>query len=163
MKLDKFDLKILEALQSDGRMPTARLAEHVGLSSSPTWERVRKLEEAGVLRGYHADVAVEELAQVTAVVVPITIENHRAQDFRRFEAAVAKIPEIVECWAVGGGVDYVLRFIVRTVDDYQALMERLLQADLGIQRYWSYVVTKTIKPFTGAPVAQLLGGERPEE
>jgi len=155
MKLDKFDLKILEVLQRDGRLPTARLAERVGLSSSPTWERVRKLEESGLLRGYHADVAIERLAHVTVVVVPVTLENHRAQDFRRFEAAVENIPEIVECWAVGGGVDYLLRFMTGTVDDYQALIERLLEADLGIQRYWSYIVTKAIKPFTGPPVALL--------
>lgn len=162
MKLDKFDLKILEALQSDGRVPTAHLAERVGLSSSPTWERVRKLEQTGILRGYHADVAVELLAQVTMVIVPVVLENHRSHDFRRFEQVVEKIPEIVECWAVGGGVDYVLRFTLRTVDDYQSLMERLLQADLGIQRYWSYVVTKPIKPFAGMPLANLIASDDKE-
>lgn len=156
MKLDKFDLKILEALQGDGRLPTARLADQVGLTASPTWERVRKLEEAGVLRGYHADVAVERLTQVTHVMVTITLEAHRAQDFRRFEQAIAQIPEIVECWAVGGGVDYILRFVVTHIDSYQAAIERLLQANLGIERYWTYVVTKAIKPFAGVPLGRLL-------
>jgi Lrp/AsnC family transcriptional regulator, regulator of ectoine-degradation genes len=159
MKIDKFDLKILEALQADGRLPAARLAEQVGLTASPTWERVRKLEQAGVVRGYHADVAVEELAQITVIIVPVVLENHRAQDFRRFEQAIAKIPEIVECWAVGGGVDYVLRFVLRNIEQYQHLVEQLLQAELGIQRYWSYVVTKPIKPFGGVPLDLLLGGE----
>jgi Lrp/AsnC family transcriptional regulator of ectoine degradation len=163
MKLDRFDLKILEALQADGRLPAARLAERVGLSSSPTWERVRKLEETGVLRGYHADIAVEQLAQVTMVVVPVVLENHRAQDFRRFEQFVEKIPQIVECWAVGGGVDYVLRFMLSSVDSYQALIERLLQAELGIQRYWSYIVTKSIKPFTGVPISLLARTPSPEQ
>lgn len=157
MKLDKFDLKILAALQDDGRLPTSRLAEQVGLTSSPTWERVRRLEEAGILRGYHADLAVERLASLTLVIVPVALENHRAQDFQRFEQAIDKIPEVVECWAVGGGVDYLLRFAVPSVEAYQALMERLLQAGIGIQRYWSYIVTKPIKPFTGFPVARLLG------
>src|SRR5262249_13192606 len=109
MKLDKFDLKILQALQTDGRLPTARLADELGLTSSPTWERVRRLEEAGILRGYHADVAIERLAQITHVIVPVALESHRAPDFRRFEQGIAAIPEIVECWAVGGEMDYVLR------------------------------------------------------
>lgn len=155
MKLDRFDLKILEALQAEGRLPAARLAERVGLSSSPTWERVRKLEECGVLRGYHADIAVEQLAQVTTVVVPVVLENHRAQDFRRFEQLIEKTPEIIECWAVGGGVDYVLRFLVPNIDAYQALIEQLLHADVGIQRYWSYIVTKSIKPFAGFPLSRI--------
>jgi Lrp/AsnC family transcriptional regulator of ectoine degradation len=157
MKLDKFDLKILEALQGDGRLPTARLADEVGLTSSPTWERVRKLEEAGILRGYHADVAVERLTQLTHIIVPVTLDTHRAPDFRRFEQAIAAIPEIVECWAVGGEVDYVLRFVVSNIEAYQAAIERTLKADLGIERYWSYVVTKSVKPFAGVPVGRLLG------
>lgn len=156
MKLDKFDLKILQALQSDGRMPTARLADELGLTSSPTWERVRRLEESGIVRGYHADVAVEKLAQITHVIVLVALENHRAQDFRRFEQGIANIPEIVECWAVGGEMDYVLRFIVTDIDAYQAAIEKVLSADLGIGRYWTYVVTKAVKPFTGVPFDSLL-------
>lgn len=156
MKLDKFDLKILEALQADGRTPTARLADRVGLTSSPTWERVRKLEEAGILRGYHADVAIERLAQATHVIVSISLENHRAQDFRRFEQAITQLPEVIECWAVGGEVDYILRFVVAHVDSYQKAIEKVLQANLGIERYWTYVVTKTPKPFAGVPVGHLL-------
>lgn len=156
MKLDKFDLKILQALQVNGRQPTARLAEEVGLTVSPTWERVRKLEEAGVLRGYHADVAIEELATFTHVIVQVTLESHRAENFRRFEQAIATVPEVVECWAVGGEVDYVLRCVVANIGAYQAVIERVLHAELGIQRYWTYVVTKSIKPFTGVPLEKLL-------
>jgi Lrp/AsnC family transcriptional regulator of ectoine degradation len=159
MKIDKFDLKILEALQVDGRIPTARLAEQVGLSSSPTWERVHKLEDAGILRGYHADVAVEQLAPVVMIIVLVALESHRARDFKRFQQAIDATPEIVECWEVGGGSDYVLRFVVRNIEEYQTLIERLLQGELGIQRYWSYVVTKPAKPFTGLPVAHLLRDE----
>lgn len=156
MKIDKFDLKILEALQADGRLPAARLAEQVSLTSSPTWERVRKLEEAGILRGYHADIAVERLTRAVTIIVLVALESHRAQDFKRFQQAIAAIPEIVECWEVGGGSDYVMRVVVRNIEAYQALIERLLQAELGIQRYWSYVVTKSAKPFTGVPIARLL-------
>lgn len=157
--LDKFDLKILVALQSDGRMPTARLAERVGLTTNPTWERVRKLEASGILRGFHADLAVERLTPLTVVLVPVALEDHRAQACKRFEQAIEKVPQIVECWAVVGEVDYVLRIAVPAIDDYQVMIEQLLGADLGIQRYWSYVVTKPVKPFAGIPIAQLLGGQ----
>jgi Lrp/AsnC family transcriptional regulator, regulator of ectoine-degradation genes len=156
MKLDRFDLKILEALQSDGRLPTARLADQVGLSTSPTWERVRKLEENGVLRGYHAEIDLESLTQFTQVIVPVALESHRNQDFRRFEQAITQIPEIVECWAVGGEVDYVLRFVVSNIEAYQLAIEKALRADLGIERYWTYLVTKSIKPYRGVPLGQLL-------
>ena len=122
MKLDKFDLEILEALQSDGRLPTARLAEQVGLTTNPTWERVRKLEANGILRGYHADLAIERLASLTVIIVPVVLESRRPQDCRQFEQAIEKTPEIVECWAVGGQVDYVLRVAVAAIDDYQAMI-----------------------------------------
>jgi Lrp/AsnC family transcriptional regulator of ectoine degradation len=159
MKLDRFDVKILEALQEDGRMPMARLAERIGLTPSPTWERVRRLEHAGVLRGYHADVAAERLKQLTHVIVPVALENHRAQDFRRFEQAIARIPQIVACWAVGGEVDYMLHFVVSDVRSYQVVIEETLNAELGIRRYWSYIVTKAVKPYAGIPLEQLLGAE----
>ncbi|MBL8267997.1 Lrp/AsnC family transcriptional regulator [Steroidobacter sp.] len=157
MKLDRFDIKILEALQEDGRLPTARLAERIGLSASPTWERVKRLEEAGILRGYHADIAADRLPQLTQVLVTVTLESHRAQDFKRFETAVAKASHIVACWAVGGDIDYVLMFAVADVSSYQQAVDETLTADLAVRQYWSYIVTKPIKPFAGLPIGHLLG------
>jgi Lrp/AsnC family transcriptional regulator of ectoine degradation len=162
MKLDKYDLKILASLQADGRMTMARLAEQVGLTASPTWERVRKLEESGVLRGYHADVALEQLAQFTQIIVSVTLASNRAPDFRRFEQAVAEIPEVVECFAVNGDIHYILRFVVANIQAYQQVIERALQRDLGIERYWTYMVTKSNKPFAGVPLEKILP-EPPEE
>jgi len=155
MKLDRFDIAILKCLQTDGRMPTARLAEHIGLSSSPTWARVRRLEEAGIIRGYHADLSVECLNRLLHFVVTLNLESHRAQDRRRFEQAVVAVPEVVECWAVGGEIDYLLRFVVPDVTTYQEAIERVLSADLGIERYWTYIVTKAVKPFGGVPLERL--------
>lgn len=156
MKLDKFDLKILRVLQADGRQPAAKLGEAIGLTPSPTWERVRKLEQSGIVRGYHADIAIEQLSQFTHIIVSVMLASHRTQDFRRFEEAVAGIPEIVECWAVGGETDYVLRFVCAGSGTWQEAIERALQGDLGIERYWTYVVTKTFKPFAGMPLDRLM-------
>lgn len=155
MKLDKFDLKILRALQADGRQPAAKLGEAIGLTPSPTWERVRRLEQTGVVRGYHADIAIEQLSQFTHLIVSVVLLSHRIQDFRRFEEGIATIPEIIECWAVGGETDYVLRFVCAS-EPWQAAIERALHAGLGIERYWSYEVTRTFKPFAGMPLDRLM-------
>lgn len=154
MKLDKFDLKILRALQADGRLPAARLGEAIGLTASPTWERVRRLEQAGTVQRYRAEVAIEHLPEFTHVIVSVMLASHRGQDFRRFEEGIATIPEVVECWAVGGATDYVLRFVCAGA--WQQALERALHAGLGIERYSTWVVPRTVKPFAGMPLDRLM-------
>ncbi len=145
MKLDKIDLKIIEALQADGRLTKQKLAEAVSLSPSACIERLKRLEKEGFIRGYHADIAMEKLVPYSAVLVEITLKNHRGEDFRRFESAIADIPEIVECYAVGGGIDYIVKFVARSIEDYQKQIDWLLDSDVGIDRYFSYFITKQAK------------------
>jgi Lrp/AsnC family transcriptional regulator of ectoine degradation len=145
LKLDARDIKILSILQVEGRIPKAALAERVNLSATPCWERLRRLEEAGIIESYGAQISLKALGPVTIVFVQIEIENHRKEDFARFERAIARIPEVIECWAVGGGSDYFCKVIVRHLADYQALIERLLASEIGIKRYYSYVVTMPVK------------------
>lgn len=156
MKLDNYDLKILQHLQADGRMATARLAQQLNLTASPTWERVRKLEQLGILRGYHAEIALEKLTQFVQVIVSVTLSRHRSDDFRRFEQAIADTPEVVESWAVTGDVDYMLRLVVPSIHSYQEVIERILHRDLGIERYGTYMVTKPNKPFAGVPFDRIM-------
>ncbi len=156
MKLDAIDLRILEAIQADGRITKLALAERVGLSPTPCWMRLRKLEKAGIVTGYHARVAVRRVAPVANVMMEITLANHRQADFDRFERAVAAIPEIVACWAVGGGVDYIMKCMTPDIDAYQRLVDELLARELGIDRYFTYIVTKTVKDETILPLATLL-------
>lgn len=157
-KLDSYDLRIIEALQRDGRMTKVKLAEAVHLTPSPCWERLRRLEQAGVILGYHARIDPRKLGPVTVVMVEIELREHRLEDFERFEKAVRDIPEIVECQATGGGVDYMMKVVVSDVDTYQRLIDSLLQSDLGIERYYSYVVTKAVKDAGALPLARLAGG-----
>lgn len=149
---DAVDLKILAVLQREGRLTKAALAERVGLSPTPCWERLRRLEAAGYVRGYRADVAVEKLAPLTTILVEVTLKQHRYQDFERFERHVRRIDEIVECHATGGGIDYLLKVMVPDVDAYQRLIDDLLVAEIGIDRYFTYVVTRAIKGLPQAPV-----------
>jgi Lrp/AsnC family transcriptional regulator of ectoine degradation len=144
-RLDARDIKILAILQREGRIPKAALAERVNLSATPCWERLRRLEEAGIIESYGAQISLKAFGPVAIVFVETELESHRSEDFARFEQAVRRIPEIVECWAVGGGIDYLCKVVVRNLADYQALIERMLGDQVGIRRYYSYVVTSAVK------------------
>ncbi|HVX81307.1 MAG TPA: Lrp/AsnC family transcriptional regulator [Devosiaceae bacterium] len=145
LRLDARDIKILSILQREGRIPKAALAERVNLSATPCWERLRRLEDSGIIQSYGAEISLTAFGPVTIVFVQIEIESHRHEDFARFETAIAKIPEIVECWAIGGGMDYMCKIVVRHLSDYQALIEGLLDQQIGIKRYYTYVVTSPVK------------------
>lgn len=149
-KLDSYDLKILSVLQRDGRISKVKLAEAVHLSPSSTWERLRRLEEAGVIAGYHARLDERKLDAALGrnrvrVIVEITLGLHRQTHFDLFENAIKAAPEVIECHATGGGIDYVMTVLSDSVDAYQCFMDSLLNADVGIDRYFSYIVTKPIK------------------
>ncbi|MGR8926876.1 Lrp/AsnC family transcriptional regulator (plasmid) [Rhizobium leguminosarum] len=159
MKLDAIDLRILDAVQRDGRITNLALAEKAGLSPTPCWMRLRKLEKAGIITGYHARVAPRRIAPVASVMMEVTLANHRQADFERFERTVTAIPEIVACWSVGGGVDYILKIIAPDIDAYQRLVDGLLDRELGIDRYFTYIVTKTVKEETVLPVSSFTAGE----
>lgn len=159
LRLDAIDLRILDAIQRDGRITKLKLAEQVGLSPTPCWMRLRKLEKAGIVAGYHARVAMRTVAPVATVLMEVTLGNHRQADFDRFERAIRDLPEIVACWSVGGGIDYMLKVMARDIDAYQRLVDALLQREIGIDRYFTYIVTKTVKDEIVLPVAELLPRE----
>jgi Lrp/AsnC family transcriptional regulator of ectoine degradation len=162
VKLDAIDLRILDAIQRDGRITKLALAETVGLSPTPCWLRLRKLEKAGVITGYHARVAPRSVTPVTSVIMEVTLGSHRSADFARFEKAIAAVPEVESVWAVGGGVDYFVKIMTSDIDAYQRLIETLLQRDIGIGRYFTYVVTKTVKEDAVLPLAALTAS-RPDK
>jgi Lrp/AsnC family transcriptional regulator of ectoine degradation len=145
MRLDSYDLKILRILQSNGRITKSSLAEAISLSISPCWERVKRLEEAGIICGYGAQLNTEILFKRAAVMVEISLKQHSREAFQRFESAMLDCPEVTECYATGGGIDYIVKVMARDIDQYQRLIDRWLMADLGIERYFTYIVTKTIK------------------
>ncbi|MFG5862898.1 Lrp/AsnC family transcriptional regulator [Metapseudomonas lalkuanensis] len=151
-KLDRYDLKILRLLAEDGRITKSRLAEEINLSVSPAWERVRKLEEAGLIKGYRAVIDWAALFKTSQVLVEITLARHTAQDMRRFEQRLRDAPEVVHCYATGGGVDYIAMIQAHDIDHYQRFVDQLLLEDLGIERYFTYIVTKTIKAGEAEPL-----------
>lgn len=157
-KLDPIDLRILDAIQRDGRITKLALAEQVGLSPTPCWVRLAKLEKAGIVSGYHARVAMRVIAPVATVLMEVTLASHRQADFDRFERVIRDVPEVVACWSVGGGVDYLMKVMARDIDAYQRLVDTLLEREIGIDRYFTYIVTKTVKEETVLPIGELIGG-----
>jgi Lrp/AsnC family transcriptional regulator of ectoine degradation len=145
IKLDRYDIAILRILARDGRVTKSRLAEEVSLSISPAWERVRKLEESGVIKGYRAELDWVGVIKASRIVVEVTLAKHTAHDMRRFEDRVLAAPEVVQCYATGGGVDYVLHVVSRDIDHYQRFIDSLLMDEIGIERYFTYIVTKVVK------------------
>ena len=90
----------------------------------------------------------------------VTLGSHRQADFDRFERAVRDLPQVVACWSVGGGVDYVLKVVTRDIDAYQRLVDDLLQREIGIDRYFTYIVTRTVKDGSALPLADLVPGPK---
>lgn len=155
MKLDQIDLKILEAVQKDGRITKIKLADIAGLSPTPCWIRLKKLEKSGLIAGYHARISPRSVAPFATVLVEFTLSSHRQIDFDRFEKHVRKMPEVLSCWSVGGGFDYILKIIAPDIDTYQRLVDQMLSAKIGIDRYFTYIVTRTVKDDFGFPTALL--------
>lgn len=144
-KLDAYDLKILGILARNGRITKSRLAEMVNLSVTPTWERVRKLEAAGIIRGYRTSIDWTAVFKSSQILIGVTLARHTAQDMQRFEQRMTDAPEVTFCYATGGGMDYIVMVRSQDIDQYQRFIDRLLAEDLRIERYFTYIVTKTVK------------------
>lgn len=143
--LDAADIRILCALQQHGQLSKSKLAELVGLSSTPCWARFTKLKKTGLILGYHADLALNRIVDVSKVVVTVSLKSHRKADFDRFERYIHQLHEVVDCIATGGGMDYVMTVVTTSLSAFQSLMEEMLSAELGIDRYMTYIVTRQVK------------------
>jgi len=156
IRLDRLDVKILATLQAAGRISNLDLAEKVGLSATPCAQRVKRLEAAGCIAGYGALLDVERLCASLVVFAEITLRSHGREDFLRFERGIQEVPQVLHCFLVTGGYDYLAQIIASDIHDYQTVIENLLDRDLGIEKYFSYVTIKQVKRSVGYPLAVLL-------
>ncbi len=145
IKLDARDFDILRVLAQEGRISKSALAEKIGLSPTPAWERLKKLEKAGLIDGYRAEINLRKLGPSVTVFVAAELADHTQASFQTFEASLQAHEEIIACWALGGGFDYLLQIVTRDIDAYQRLIDTLLDARIGIARYFTYIVTKQVK------------------
>ena len=156
IKLDTRDIAILRVLAEDGRITKAALAERVGLSATPCWNRLKRLEKEGLIERYKAEISLRKLGPNVTVFVAVELADHTAASFQHFEKAVQHYDEIMACWSLGGGLDYFLQVVTKDIDAYQRLIDDMLEAKIGLARYFTYVVTKPVKNATVPPLDILL-------
>jgi Lrp/AsnC family leucine-responsive transcriptional regulator len=131
--MDAIDRKILRALARKARLTNAELAEEVGLSPSPCWTRVKRLEQAGIIQGYHALLDQAALGLPDTVFLEVMMERHDDTHLARFEEAVLAIPEVLECWLVTGEYDYMLKAAVGGTAGYERLLREKIYRLPGVR------------------------------
>jgi Lrp/AsnC family leucine-responsive transcriptional regulator len=150
--VDDIDRKILRALQEDGRITNAALAEKCGLSNAACFERVRRLRESGVILGYTALLDPEKLDRALLVFIEVLLDRTTDDAFAAFADHVRKLPDVIECHMVAGGFDYLLKVRVADMAAYRAFLGDTLVALPGIRETRTYAVLEEVKLTSQLPV-----------
>jgi DNA-binding Lrp family transcriptional regulator len=116
--LDKFDIAILQELQTDGRLTNAELSQRVGLSAAPCWRRVRALEEAGFIKGYHAEIDRHKIGLGVLAFVRVDTERVTGEATRKLEDAIRKLPEVISCHYISGTGTFELQVVAQDLDGF---------------------------------------------
>jgi DNA-binding Lrp family transcriptional regulator len=144
-QLDRFDVALLEQLQSDSRQTVQQLADRIGLSSTPCWKRMKDLESSGVIRGYSALVDREKVGLALCVLAEVNLARHSESDVRLFEQQVLECPQIVSCYSTTGEADYLLKVLVKDIKDYETFLHETAFKMAGVDHIRSSVVLNEIK------------------
>jgi DNA-binding Lrp family transcriptional regulator len=152
LPFDKTDARILAALQSDARLTIAELSERIALTSSPCWRRVKALEEAGYIRGYHAELDPRRLGYDVTAFVSVLLENHRVDLTESFETAVRGIPEVVSCHNVSGRYDFMLEVVARDLEAFGEFGRNVLRTLPGVKEIYTSFSLRSIKTARQLPL-----------
>jgi Lrp/AsnC family leucine-responsive transcriptional regulator len=144
-KLDRLDRDILAVLQTDARISLQDLSKQVGLSASPCWTRIRRMEEAGVIEGYTVRINAQAVGLAETVIVQVTLDSHSDEALFAFGRALADIPEVLEALLVSGDYDYILRIAVSDTRDYERLLRERLYKIPGLRHSKSSFVLRSLK------------------
>ena len=150
--MDNIDRRILTELQRQGDVPIQELGERVGLSHTPCWRRVKRLEERGGIKRRVALLDAEQLDLAVNVFVNVNLRRHQENALNRFEAAVQEIPEIVECYTVSGETDFLLRVVVADVTAYEHLLKATLVHLPEVGNLTSTFALRQVKYTTALPL-----------
>lgn len=153
MKLDRYDRAILAQLQKDGRISNVELASRVDLSESACLRRVRALEQTGLIERYAALVNQHKVGLPGDVFVSITLQREEQGDLDAFEAAVQRIPEVMECYLMTGEFDYLLRLVVADMADFERIHRQHLTRLPGVARVHSSVALRAVRRTTELPLS----------
>jgi len=145
MDLDKFDRAILAVLQRDARASLQDISGQVGLSTTPCWTRIKKMEADGVIQGYTVRIDPAAVGYAETVIVQVTLESHSDETVEAFGRALNDIPEVLEAFLISGDYDYLIRIAVRDTRDYERLLRQRLYRIPGIRHSKSSFVLRTLK------------------
>jgi Lrp/AsnC family transcriptional regulator len=154
IKLDTFDLKLLAILQADASLSTAELAERVGLSQSPCWRRIQRLEQAGVIDRRVTLLNRKALGLNAHIFAQVKLSAHGRTHLADFARAIEEIPEVLDCYVLMGEIDFLLRIVTRDVEAYEKLFFEKLSQLPGVQELKSSVALSEIKHTTALPLSQ---------
>ncbi len=152
IELNNLDLKLLKLLQQDARMSTAELADKVGLSQSPCWRRICRLEEAGVIRKKVALLDNEKVGMKVVVFTAVHLSTHHGKTLQEFEQRVKNFPEVVECYTMTGSMDYMLKIVTKDMHHYEKFAREHLAQIPNIREMHSNVAITRIKDTTELPL-----------
>jgi DNA-binding Lrp family transcriptional regulator len=152
VKLDRIDRRILHDLQADGRMTNVELARRAGISAPPCLRRVRALEKAGLIKGYHAEVNAEALGFAVTVFAQVGLSSQAEPDLKAFEALMASYPEVRECHMLAGEADFLLRIVATDWDAYQRFLTTRLTPAPNVSHVKSALAIRTSKSEPGVPI-----------
>lgn len=155
MNLDKHDIAIIEAMQKDGRLSNRDLAKEVSLSPSPSWRRLRALEEAGVIDHYAAVVDREQVGLTIMGFAHVTLHDHRSENVRKFDEAILGAPQVLECHATSGEHDYMLKVVAPDMASYQDFLSGYLLKIGVVRTVNTSFVLKQQKSTTVLPMDQI--------
>jgi DNA-binding Lrp family transcriptional regulator len=150
--LDELDRTILATLQEEGRITNVALAERVGLTAPPCLRRMRALEEAGVIRGYHAELDAAALGYSIMVFALVSLKSQAEDDLRAFEAHVATLPEVRECHMLNGEIDFILKIVAHDLQSFQAFLTSKLTPAPNVASVKTSLTIRTSKVSCGIPV-----------
>ncbi len=151
-KLDDIDRKILNILQSDGRITNTQLSKEIGLSAAPTLERVKKLENIGFILNYHADLDKAKIGLGLSTFVMVSLKGHNKESIQVFIDHIHDIDEIIECHHITGSGDFILRVIAKDIASYQKLMLEKVTEIPVVDNLQSMVILSTFKDSKVMPV-----------
>ena len=152
IKIDAIDRKILEILQTNSNITNAQLAQEVGLSPAPTLERVKKLEQAGVIRSYYAVIDAVSVGMGVSTFVMVSLKGHNKENIDKFMNAIRVIDEIVECHHLTGQSDFILKIVAPDIPAYQKLMLEKVSNIEVVDSLQSMVILSTFKDSKVVPV-----------
>jgi Lrp/AsnC family transcriptional regulator, leucine-responsive regulatory protein len=153
--LDFIDLLLLTTLQNEGRIPVVELAKKVNLSATPCTLRMRRLEQEGVITGYHARINPVALNQALMVFVTVNLKATDEASLKAFNAAVKPVKQILECHMLGGGFDYLLKIRVRDMPEYREILGSIIGSLPMIESTHSYFVMEQVKESPLLPIPRL--------